>query len=109
MGGAAAEVLPMPISPNSSALPGSAASSRAPWRSACSACERVIAGATLASAVPCSQPSTLATCSPCWGAKSWATPQSTTVSARPCWRASTDTAAPPAMKFSTICAVTSGG
>ena len=39
--------------------------------------------------------------------ESWRTPQSTTVNARPCWRASTLTAAPPARKFSTICQVTS--
>jgi hypothetical protein len=50
-----------------------------------------------------------ATTRPARGAKSCRTPQSTTVSASPCWRASTATAAPPAKKFSTICQVTSLG
>ncbi len=38
-----------------------------------------------------------------------ATPALTISSAKPCWRQNTLTAAPPAMKLSTICAVTACG
>jgi hypothetical protein len=65
-----------------------------------------MAGSVEQSAVPWP---TLRICSPGRGAKSCATPQSTTVMPMPCWRASTVTAAPPARKFSTICQVTSLG
>ena len=112
----AAEVLPMPISPKSSALPGKALTNSRPlysasWHWAC-----VMAGCADESAVPCSPPATLRT-SRCgrWvpsgmpAKKSWLTPQSTTVRLMPCWRASTLTAAPPAKKFSTICQLTSLG
>jgi hypothetical protein len=66
----------------------------------------LMAGSRLQSAVPAR---TLAINSPGCGASVPATPQSTTVSARPCWRASTDTAAPPASMLATICAVTACG
>ncbi len=96
----------MPISPSSSALPGSSRTSARPPAIAASHCAALIAGPALASAVP---GPILRTSRPARGAKSWRTPASTTLSASPCWRASTLTAAPPARKFSTICQVTSGG
>ena len=117
----AAEVLPMPISPSSSALPGSPLTRSMPCCSACWHCTGVMAAWADESAVPCSAPAALRTCkpgrsglAPSWPAgspakKSCLTPQSTTVSAMPFCRASTLTAAPPARKFSTICQVTSLG
>ncbi len=102
----------MPISPSSSALPGRLRTTSMPLASAWAHCAAVMAGPVDASCVPAA---TLRTSSCGWpgaaerGAKSRATPQSTTVRARPCWRASTFTAAPPARKFSTICQVTSLG
>ena len=112
----AAEVLPMPISPSSSALPGNCLTVSWPCAMACRHCGIVIAGRTDASEVPPSLPATLRTSKPGRNVsvgrpcrKSCLTPQSTTVSWMPCWRASTLTAAPPARKFSTICQVTSLG
>jgi hypothetical protein len=103
---AAVELLPMPISPSSSALPGSSRTMARPLAMASAHCAALMAGPADASAVP---GAILRSSSPARGAKSRRTPQSTTVSARPCWRASTLTAAPPARKFSTICHVTSLG
>ncbi|MDT4867803.1 hypothetical protein FQZ97_1027330 [compost metagenome] len=103
---AAAEVLPIPISPSSSALPGRPRTRAAPLASASSHCAALMAGPSSASAVP---GATLLITRPGRGAKSWRTPQSTTVRPMPCCRASTLTAAPPARKFSTICQVTSLG
>ncbi len=103
---AAADVLPIPISPSRIALPGSDAAKRAPLAIASAHCAVVIAGPCKESALPAA---TLATTRPGRGVKSCRTPQSTTVSARPCCRARTATAAPPARKFSTICQVTSLG
>ena len=100
------EVLPIPISPSIRALPGRPRTSSWPLRIACRHCSIVMAGPWLQSAVP---GATLHTRSASRGAKSCATPQSTTVSAMPCCFASTLTAAPPARKFSTICQVTSCG
>ena len=96
----------MPISPSSSTLPGSRRNSAAPLSSAAWHCAPVRAGACVLSALPSH---TRATCSPGCGASGCATPQSTTVSASPCWRASTDTAAPPASMLATICTVTACG
>ena len=96
----------MPISPSISTLPGSSRTSAMPLATACSHCDWLMAGPADASAVP---GAILRITSPARGAKSWRTPQSTTVRASPCWRASTLTAAPPARKFSTICQVTSLG
>ena len=102
----------MPISPSSSALPGRSRTSSIPLVSACAHWSVLMAGPWLASFVP---GATLRSSRLGWpgaasrGAMSRATPQSTTVRARPCWRASTLTAAPPARKFSTICQVTSLG
>ncbi|MCY1381244.1 hypothetical protein D9M69_691270 [compost metagenome] len=103
---AADELLPMPISPSSSALPGSARTTSRPLAMAWAHCSGVMAGPAEASAVPAAMRRDTR---PGRGWKSRRTPQSTTVSARPCWRASTLTAAPPARKFSTICQVTSLG
>ena len=102
----------MPISPSSSTLPGRSRTSSMPLFSALAHCAALMAGPWLASFVP---GATLRSSRRGWpgaasrGAMSRATPQSTTVRARPCWRASTLTAAPPARKFSTICQVTSLG
>ena len=106
----------MPISPSSSALPGRPCTSAMPWRRACAHCSALMAGCCDASAVPRCAPSALRTSRPARCApagkparKSCLTPQSTTVNASPCWRASTLTAAPPDKKFSTICQLTSLG
>ena len=102
----AALVLPMPISPSSSALPGRPRTSSMPFCTACSHCAALMAGPIALSCVP---DAILRITKPGAGAKSLRTPQSTTVCAMPCWRASTLTAAPPARKLPTICHVTSLG
>jgi len=96
----------MPISPSNKALPGRPCTTATPCASAAAHCAGVMAGSTLASALPLA---TLRSCKPGCGDSGLATPQSTTVSAKPCRRASTLTAAPPARKFCTICAVTALG
>ncbi len=109
----ATEVLPMPISPSSSALPGKPRTSSMPLFSAWAHCAALMAGPVdwrlACRAPPCAPAGWGWPGAASRGAMSRATPQSTTVSARPCWRASTLTAAPPARKFSTICQVTSLG
>ncbi len=84
-----------------------------PFSTACAHCCAVMAGPADASAVPTATRQWLSRRgmpgAPSRGGTDAATPQSATVSARPCWRASTLTAAPPARKFSTIWAVTSLG
>ena len=105
----AAVVLPMPISPVARrSAPASIAScaSRAPVSIARIACSRVIAGPAAMFAVP--GPIGHSTRS---GARSRgvATPKSATTTRAPACRASTFTAAPPRVKFSTIWAVTTWG
>ena len=111
----------MPISPNSSALPGRPLTKSMPCCNASSRWAAVMAACAEESAVPNSAPAALRTCKPARAGlapsvpagrpdkKSCLTPQSTTVSAIPFCRANTLTAAPPAKKFSTICQVTSLG
>ena len=96
----------MPISPSSSTLPGRFCSSVLPAAIAVAHSSIVIAGPSSMSRLPMP---ILAISRPGRGSKTWRTPASTMLSCSPCWRASTDTAAPPARKFSTICQVTSGG
>jgi len=103
---AAADVLPIPISPSSTTLPGSEATISPPAAIASSHCSAVIATPSDESAVPSP---ILRTISRGRGSKWWRTPASTTWSASECCSASTLIAAPPARKFSTICHVTSLG
>mmetsp|Transcript_25144 Transcript_25144/g.47046 ORF Transcript_25144/g.47046 Transcript_25144/m.47046 type:complete len:255 (-) Transcript_25144:92-856(-) len=98
------EVLPIPISPSSSALPGRRSTRAMPLPIACSACAIDMAGPVLASAVPAAMRRSTAP-----AASGASTPQSAIVNARLCWRASTETAAPPASILATICGVTSRG
>ena len=102
-------VLPMPMSPAiSRSAPASTSWSAIaiPARTACSASATVIAGPT---AMSPELRRTLKSLTPGRSDRSASTDMSTTRTLAPVSRASTFTAAPPATKLRTICAVTSGG
>ena len=104
-----AVVFPIPMSPvpiRSAPAPAASRASATPASTQASACSRDIAGPCVMSAVPRPTPTTRR--SGCAGS-GVATPASTISSRTPACCAITLTAAPPARKFSTICAVTSRG
>src|SRR6266851_384007 len=104
-----AVVLAMPMSPVSRQRLPAATRSRAismPTSTALAASSRLMAGPVVMSAVPAR---TLRDSSPGPGGRSVATPTSTTQTPAPVCAAMALTTAPEAMKFATICAVTSCG
>src|SRR5579875_873643 len=106
---AAGVVLPMPMSPVNRHCAPSAARSAATWAptsSALRASPSDMAGSRAMLPVP---RRTFACRRPGAAGRSPATPTSTTRTRAPTWRARTFTAAPPAQKLATICAVTSAG
>ena len=102
----AGDVLPMPISPSRMALPGRLATCSRPLRMAVRHCSGVMAGCSSASAVPA--PTRRSTSPGCSGSGS-ITPQSTTCTFSPCWRASTLTVASPDRMPCIISVVTEDG